>query len=117
MPKRPRRTFPPDFKARLVLDVLSGKHSQAELCRQPNLKPELLARWKTLFLERMALIVEDEEERTAAMRRPASRPDRRLRERSAGAGPQPLPCAGSAGSTATLRLLCLPPQSQEQCQR
>jgi transposase-like protein len=29
MPKRSRRTFTPDFKARLVLDVLSGKHSQA----------------------------------------------------------------------------------------
>ena|SRR5579871_3113242 len=64
MPKRSRRTFTPDFKARLVLDVLTGKQSQAELCRQHNLKPELLARWKVIFLQRMALVFEEEENRS-----------------------------------------------------
>lgn len=47
-----RRRFTPEFKARLVLDVLTGVRSQAEVCREHNLSPNLLANWKTTFLER-----------------------------------------------------------------
>jgi transposase-like protein len=31
MPRRPRRTFTPEFKAKVVLDVLTGTAAQAEV--------------------------------------------------------------------------------------
>ena len=57
---RPRRSFPADFKAQVVLDLLSGAASPAELCRKHNLKPQLLANWKAAVLDRLpALFQED----------------------------------------------------------
>src|SRR3954469_16011551 len=50
MPKRRRRSFPPQFKAQIVLEVISGLKSQAEVARQHKLKPELIARWKDIAL-------------------------------------------------------------------
>jgi transposase-like protein len=50
---RPRRSFPAEFKAQLVLELLTGSVSPAELCRRHNLKPQLLAHWKAIFLERL----------------------------------------------------------------
>ena len=41
MPKRRRRSFTAEFKAQVVLEVLSGTKSQAEVARQHKLKPEL----------------------------------------------------------------------------
>src|SRR5918995_1750233 len=51
MPKRRRRSFTPQFKAQVVLEVLSGTKSQAEVARQQKLKPQLIARWKEITLE------------------------------------------------------------------
>jgi transposase-like protein len=51
MPKRRRRSFTAEFKAQVVLEVLSGLRSQAEAARQHKLKPELVARWKDITLE------------------------------------------------------------------
>jgi transposase-like protein len=45
-----RRSFSPKFKAQLVLDLLSGSKSQAELCREHQLSPYLLNSWKDAFL-------------------------------------------------------------------
>jgi transposase len=56
---RTRRSFPADFKAQLVLDILTGAASQAELCRKHNLKPQLIAHWKTAVLERLHTLFED----------------------------------------------------------
>ena len=36
MAKRKRRSFTPEFKAKIVLEALSGESSQAELYRRPN---------------------------------------------------------------------------------
>ena len=55
---RTRRSFPADFKARLVLELLSGEVSQAELCRKHNVKPQLLAHWKAAVLERLPTLFE-----------------------------------------------------------
>jgi transposase-like protein len=51
MSKRRRRSFTPQFKAQVVLEVLFGTKSQAEASRQHKLKPELIARWKEVALE------------------------------------------------------------------
>jgi transposase-like protein len=55
-----RRKFTAEFKAQVVLDLVSGAKSAAELCRQHQLNPQLLARWKTQFLERAPLLFEQE---------------------------------------------------------
>ena len=52
MPKRRRRSFTAEFMAQVVLEVLSGLKSQAEVARQHTLKPELIARWTEVALKR-----------------------------------------------------------------
>jgi len=49
-----------EFKAQVVLDLISGAHSPAELCRQHQLNPQMLSRWKAEFLERASLLFEQE---------------------------------------------------------
>lgn len=49
-----RRTFSPEFKAQVVLEVLSGTKSNAEACREYQLKPEILAKWKTHLVQNAA---------------------------------------------------------------
>jgi transposase-like protein len=51
MPKRRRRSFTPQFKAQVVLEVLAGLNSPSEIARQRKLKPELIARSKDIALE------------------------------------------------------------------
>lgn len=46
-----RRKFTPEFKARVVLEVISGAKNGAEICREHNIKPQLLSKWKAQFLE------------------------------------------------------------------
>jgi transposase-like protein len=60
MPRRRRRSFTAEFKARVVLQVLTGAHTQAELCRQHGLKPELIARWKDIALEGLETLFQGE---------------------------------------------------------
>jgi transposase-like protein len=63
MPKRRRRSFSAEFKAQVVLEVLSGTSSQAEAARQHRLKPELLARWKEIALEGLETLFRGGEQR------------------------------------------------------
>ena len=60
MPRRTRRTFTPQFKAQVVLELLTGQHTHAELCRQHQLSPSLLTLWKDTFLERLPLLFQDD---------------------------------------------------------
>lgn len=59
-----RRKFSPEFKARVVLEALSGAKSNAELCREHGIKPQLLADWKAAFLERAATVFQSDEARS-----------------------------------------------------
>ena len=54
-----RRRFTPEFKAEVVLEVLSSESSQAELCRKPhNLSQDQLSKWKQQFVENAASLFE-----------------------------------------------------------
>lgn len=64
-----RRTFTAEFKTQVVLDLVSGAHSPAELCRQHQLNPQVLARWKTELLERAPLVFEQDQKRSAEQER------------------------------------------------
>jgi transposase-like protein len=48
---RKRRVFNAEFKARVVLEVLSGAKSAAEVCREHQINPQLFASWKAHLLE------------------------------------------------------------------
>jgi transposase-like protein len=59
---RPKRSFPADLKAQVVLQLLSGAATQAELCRKHNLKPQLLSHWKDAVIERMHMLFDVNDE-------------------------------------------------------
>lgn len=56
---RQRRNFSAEFKAKVVLEVLNGIKSAAELCREHNLKPDLLSHWKNQFLANASKVFEN----------------------------------------------------------
>lgn len=70
-----RRTFKPDLKARVVLEVLTGARRATDICREERLKPQVLSRWKAEFLERAPEIFAtersrgDEQERISELER------------------------------------------------
>jgi transposase-like protein len=74
-----RRTFKPEFKARVVLEELTGVKSAAEVCREHKLKPQVFSRWKAEFIERAPEIFAtrpsrgDEQERIADLERMVGR--------------------------------------------
>jgi len=57
---RPRRTFTAEFKAQLVLQLIRGDVSQAELCRKHKLTAQLLANWKAIVLQSLPTLFEAE---------------------------------------------------------
>ena len=59
-----RRTFTPEFKAQVVLEVISGSQSAAEVCRRYSLKSQLLSRWKAEFIENAARVFQSDEQRS-----------------------------------------------------
>ena len=61
-----RRSFSPEFKARVVLEVLSGQRSKAEACRHYQIKDSLLSRWTKQFLERAPSLFENKHQHATA---------------------------------------------------
>jgi len=55
-----RRKFTPQFKVQVVLELLKGDASQAELCRRYNLGSDQMSRWRKQFLERAPQIFTNE---------------------------------------------------------
>lgn len=74
-----RRTFTAEFKAKVVLAILSGERTSAEICREHRIKETLVGRWKKQFFERAATVfgqeIENnrEKERTAELERMVGR--------------------------------------------
>ena len=54
-----------------MLELVSGARSSAELCRQHQLAPALLAGWKEAFVARAATVFQAEEQRSAEAARAA----------------------------------------------
>jgi transposase len=61
-----RRQYTAEFKAKLVLQVLSGEKTASELCRQHKINPNLLNRWRNEFVEQSASVFESGSVDTAA---------------------------------------------------
>ncbi len=59
-----RRKFSAEFKAEQVLAMLNGSKTAAELCREYELKPQLLSAWKAEFLEKAPQLFQTAEQRS-----------------------------------------------------
>jgi transposase len=72
---RTRRTFTSEFKAKVVLQLISGEKSLAEICRKQKLNQQMVSRWKTEFLQNAPSIFErkkgysEEKQRIAELER------------------------------------------------
>jgi transposase-like protein len=55
------RQFTPEFKAQVILEVVSGQKTAADICREHNLKPDLVSKWKTYFLAEAVRVFQREE--------------------------------------------------------
>ena len=64
MARRARRTFTPEFKAKAVLDVLTGSASPAEVCRKHQISPTLFGLWKATLLDRLSSVFQSDDERS-----------------------------------------------------
>ena len=71
MARRARRTFTPEFKAKVVLDVLTGTAAQAEVCRRHQISPTLFGLWKATLLDRLSSVFQADDERSAEAARVA----------------------------------------------
>jgi transposase len=49
-----QRKFTPEFKAQVVLEILTGMKSAAQVCREYQLNDSTLSRWKQEFVENAA---------------------------------------------------------------
>ena len=47
---RTRRKFSPEFKSEIVLQLLSGETSLAQICREHQLTAQMVNQWKQQFL-------------------------------------------------------------------
>jgi transposase len=70
---RTRRTFTSEFKAKVVLQMISGQKNLSEICREYKLNQQMVSRWKTEFLQNAPSIFErknrysDEQQRIAEL--------------------------------------------------
>ncbi len=58
-----RRSFTPQFKTRVVLEVLTKLKSMAQVCREYDLKEQVVTRWKAEFLERASTLFAPDQQR------------------------------------------------------
>jgi transposase len=54
-----RRKYTAEFKARVVLDMLTGQKSATQASREYGIKDSVLSRWKQEFVERSPMLFEE----------------------------------------------------------
>lgn len=62
---RTRRTFTSEFKAEVVLQLISGEKRLAEICREQQLNAQMVSHWKQEFLQNAANMFERKNETSA----------------------------------------------------
>lgn len=56
---RTRRNFSAEFKTKVVLELISGTKTAADVCREYDLKPDLVSHWKNQFLANASQVFEN----------------------------------------------------------
>ena len=54
----PHRTYTPEFKVRVVMELITGKKSLGEASREYGIKDSVISRWRQEFMERTPQIFE-----------------------------------------------------------
>lgn len=57
-----RRSFSPEFKAQIVIEILAGR-SIGDVCREHQIKYDVVARWKNQFLHQAPRLFQPENAR------------------------------------------------------
>lgn len=60
-----RRKFTPELKAKVALSVLTGAKTPAQVCREQQLKPELVTRWKQELVREASTVFGRDQQRSA----------------------------------------------------
>ena len=60
-----RRKFTAQFKAKVVLELLSGAKTPAQACRHYGIKDSLLYKWRREFLEKAPMVFEERRDHLA----------------------------------------------------
>ena len=55
---KPHRTYTPEFKVRVVMELITGKKSLGEASREYGIKDSVISRWRQEFMERAPQIFE-----------------------------------------------------------
>jgi len=66
---RKRRTFTSEFKAKIILQLITGEKSLAEICWQHKLNQQMVSLWKTEFLENAPSIFERKKKFSSELQR------------------------------------------------
>lgn len=75
MPARSRRSFSAEFKAKVVLELITGEKGLMQASREYGIKDAVLSRWKQEFLAKAGQVfeqpkeVQEKEERIAELER------------------------------------------------
>ena len=64
-----RRQHSPEFKAKVVLELLRGEKTPSEICRAHKLNVNVVNRWRNELVEKAASIFEQVELRSADQQR------------------------------------------------
>ena len=61
--------YSPEFKAKIVLQVIQGEKELGEVAKEHNINPNLIRKWRTVFLEKASMVFEDPEKGAAKAKR------------------------------------------------
>ena len=61
--------YTPEFKAKIVLQVLQGEKEIGEVAKENGINPNLIRKWRTIFLEKAATVFEDPEKEASKAKR------------------------------------------------
>ena len=64
-----QRRFSAKVKTQIVLDLLTGAKTMAQICRDHNLKDQVVRRWKADFLDRAATLFGGDTDRQQQLER------------------------------------------------
>ena len=64
-----RKRYTPEYKAKIVLQVLQGEKELGEIASENSLNPNMIRNWKAEFISKASTVFEDEKKETQEMKR------------------------------------------------
>lgn len=64
-----RKRYTPEYKAKIVLQVLQGEKELGEIASENSLNPNMVRNWKAEFVSKASLVFEDEKKEAQEAKR------------------------------------------------